>query len=429
MAATAPDAPLLGCIADDFTGATDLANTLVRQGMRTVQWVDVPRPGQPVPATDAIVVALKSRNWPVAEAVRASRQALAWLRGAGAQQFFFKYCSTFDSTPAGNIGPVLEALQADLGTDFTIACPAFPENGRTVYQGYLFVGEQLLSESAMRHHPLTPMTDANLVRVLDAQTDTPVGLVKLDTVSAGVTALRERFAELRGQGVRSAIVDAVTERDLWTLGEACEELPLVTGGSGVARGLPENFRRRGLLVSTREADEMMVPDGYAVVLAGSCSSATLAQIRAMSEQRPALHIDPLQDPETSVAEALSWAREHLPDGPVLIYASQPPEVVAWIQAALGREQAGERVESIMSTLAYELVQAGVRRLVVAGGETAGAVVQGLGIQGLRIGSQIDPGVPWTTNLEEPALALALKSGNFGSTDFFLKALSMLDGGQ
>jgi uncharacterized protein YgbK (DUF1537 family) len=423
----ATTAPLLGCIADDFTGATDLANTLVRQGMRTVQWIGVPRPGQPVPETDAIVVALKSRAIPVTEAVDASRRALTWLREAGCRQFFFKYCSTFDSTREGNIGPVLEALLADLGADFTIACPAFPENGRTVYQGYLFVGDQLLSESHMRHHPITPMTDANLLRVLGAQTNAPVGLVKLATVSAGAEAVRERCQALRGEGIHAAIVDAVSDQDLWTIGEACAALPLVTGGSGVALGLPENFRRQGLLPPDHGADLLEIPAGRAAVLAGSCSSATLEQIRVMGDQRPSFLIDPLHDPDTSIQEALTWAGERLDDGPVLIYASQPPEVVAWIQAALGREQAGERVEFIMAALARGLVQAGVRRLVVAGGETAGAVVQALGIQGLRIGPQIDPGVPWTTSLGEPALALALKSGNFGSPGFFMKALSLLDG--
>lgn len=418
--------PLLGCIADDFTGATDLANTLVRQGMRTVQWIGVPGPGDPVPAVDAIVVALKSRTCPVAQAVADSRRALAWLGEAGAQQFFFKYCSTFDSTPEGNIGPVLEALQADLGTDFSIACPAFPENGRTIYQGYLFVGEQLLSESSMRHHPLTPMTDAHLPRVLGAQTRRPVGLVKLATVSAGAAAVVERFQDLRNQGVGCAIVDAVNDADLWTIGEACADLSLISGGSGVALGLPENFRRQGRLAATQEADQLEVPAGKAAVLAGSCSAATLEQIRVMAQTHPARCIDPLAESATTVAEALAWADEHLAQGPVLLYASQPPEAVAAIQSQLGREAAGARVEGIMADLARGLVAAGVRRLVVAGGETSGAVVQALAIPGLRIGPQIDPGVPWTTTLGDIPLALALKSGNFGATDFFLKAFRQLD---
>jgi len=417
---------LLGCVADDFTGATDLANTLVRRGMRTVQLFGAPRPGAPVPDVDAIVVALKSRTAPVAEAVRDSLAALDWLRRAGARQFFFKYCSTFDSTKEGNIGPVAEALMAAVETDFTIYCPAFPENGRTICHGYLFVGDVLLSESGMKDHPLTPMTDASLVRWLRHQTKHPVGLVPHSVVDQGPAAIAAAFSRLRAAGVRHAVVDALNDRHLDAIGFACAELKLVTGGSGVALGLPENFRRRDLLKQAR-ADALPQIGGLAAVLAGSCSQATLGQIAHMAERRPAFRVEPqaLARGDDVVGAALAFARPKLAEGPVLIYASAAPDEVRRAQAELGRERAGALVEQAMAAIAEGLAAAGVRRLVVAGGETSGAVVQALGVTGIRIGPQIDPGVPWTASLGEPALALALKSGNFGAPDFFLKAFDRL----
>src|SRR5579883_750712 len=377
---------LLGAIADDFTGATDLCNTLVRRGMRSVQLIDVPPPETAVPDAEAVVVALKTRTAPAAEAVAKSLAALAWLRGAGARQILFKYCSTFDSTDQGNIGPVAEALLAALGGDFTIFCPAFPETGRRVYRGYLFVGDVLLSESGMREHPLTPMRDPSLVRVLQRQSTGRVGLVPYERVAEGAAAIAAAFAALRRAGYRHAIVDALSERDLEQIGAAAAALPLVTGGSGIALGLPENFRRRGLLGAGGGADAL---------------------------------------------PAVAWAAPLLGAGPVLIAATAPPESVAAVQQRLGRERAGMLVEQSLAAIARGLVARGVRRLVVAGGETAGAVVQALGVRALRIGRQIDPGVPWTVSLpaspDAPALALALKSGNFGAPDFFVRAFAMLDG--
>jgi uncharacterized protein YgbK (DUF1537 family) len=418
---------LLGCIADDLTGATDLANTLVRQGMRTVQVIGVPDAAAAPADVDAIVVALKSRTIPAAEAVRLSRAALAWLKGQGARQYLFKYCSTFDSTDAGNIGPVADALLADLSAPFTIACPAFPENGRTIYQGHLFVGRQLLSDSSMRNHPLTPMTDSDLVRVLGRQTKAKVGLVAYGAVRAGPEAIAAEFAKLRQAGISYAIVDAIDDRHLLDIGAASADLALITGGSGIALGLPENFRRQGLLRTGGVADELPRIEGAAAVIAGSASAATLAQVQEMKRRRPSFAIDALALAEGRdlVGEAIAWAKPHLAEGPVLIYASAPPAVVARIQAALGRERAGELIERALAAIAAGLVGAGVRRLVIAGGETSGAVVQQLGVQALRIGPQIDPGVPWTASLGKPTLALALKSGNFGAPDFFLKALEML----
>jgi len=415
---------LLGCIADDFTGATDLANTLVRQGMRTVQFFGPPGADVTVPEAEAVVIALKSRTNPVDEAIQQSLEALQWLQGAGAEQFFFKYCSTFDSTPQGNIGPVAEALLAALDQDFTIACPAFPENGRTICYGYLFVGDQLLSESGMQNHPLTPMTDSSLVRVLAAQCRHPVGLVDHRTVAAGTDQVHAAFKALRAEGKQHAIVDALSDADLLSIGAACADLKLITGGSGVALGLPDNFRRAGKLSSDTVADGLPSVPGLGAVLSGSCSEATLAQVAAMQKSRPSFQLAPLKlaAGEDQATEALAWAMAQLDDGPPLIYASAAPDDVRAAQDRLGRAEAGALIEAAMARIATGLVAAGVRRLVVAGGETSGAVVQALGVNGIRIGPQIDPGVPWTTTLGGPELALALKSGNFGVENFFLKAL-------
>ncbi|MDP9530945.1 four-carbon acid sugar kinase family protein [Pseudomonas protegens] len=427
---TSTPRPLLGCIADDFTGATDLANMLVRGGMRTVQSIGIP--SAEVAAgldADAVVIALKSRTTPVGEAVAESLAALQWLREQGCEQIFFKYCSTFDSTAAGNIGQVSEALLKALGGDFTLACPAFPENGRTIFRGHLFVQDQLLNESGMQHHPLTPMTDANLVRVLQAQTALPVGLLRYDSVAQGVDAVRAKIAELRQKGVAMAIADALSDADLYTLGAACADLPLLTGGSGLALGLPENFRRAGKL---RDLDAANLPAvaGGEVVLAGSASAATNAQVDAWLEaERPALRIDPLAlaAGESVVAKALAFVQAQ--QDTVLIYATSTPEQVKAVQRQLGVERAGALVENALGEIARGLRDNGVRRFVVAGGETSGAVVKALGVRLLQIGAQIDPGVPATVSSGGEPLALALKSGNFGGRDFFSKALRQLAGGQ
>jgi 3-dehydrotetronate 4-kinase len=416
---------ILGVVADDFTGATDVANMLVRAGMRTVQVIGVPQ--GPLPVADAVVVALKSRTVAAADAVRDSLAALDALRAAGARQIYFKYCSTFDSTPAGNIGPVADAMLEALGGDFTIACPAFPENGRTVFRGHLFVGDLLLSDSGMRDHPLTPMTDANLVRVLQAQTARRVGLLRQDTVARGPVAIRERVDALRGDGVSIAIADAISNQDLLALGEACAELPLVTAGSGVALGLPPAYARRGWLAPDAQAAALPAVGGFAAVVSGSCSQATNTQVRRwLDAGLPARQLDPVAlaaDPAAADA-ALDWAVAKLASTPVLVYATAAPEAVRDAQQALGTARAGELVERALARIARGLVEAGVRRLVVAGGETAGAVVQALDVTQLRIGAQIDPGVPWTQVADRPLL-LALKSGNFGGEDFFAKALAQV----
>ena len=416
---------LLGCIADDFTGATDLANTLVKQGMRTVQVLGVPESPLDFGAVDAVVVALKSRTASVADAVADSVAALGWLEAQGAQQFFFKYCSTFDSTDEGNIGPVADALLDRLGDGFTIACPAFPATGRSLYKGYLFVGDELLSESSMRDHPLTPMRDPNLVRVLSPQTAHPVGLVGHATVTQGAAAIRSAFDALRNAGTGYAIVDAITDADLMAIGEACADLKLVTGGSGVAMGLPANLLRQSDGHPTPPS--LPAVDGGSAVIAGSCSRATRGQVARAKADWPSFSVDPvaIAAGEDVAAAALAWADEQGSGRPLLYYSSAEPEQVAEIQARFGRQEAGELVEQTFGRIAEGLLQRGVGRLIVAGGETSGAVVQALNIRALRIGPEIDPGVPWTESLGGPRLALALKSGNFGGEDFFDKALGML----
>ncbi|VTU41055.1 hypothetical protein H4CHR_05789 [Variovorax sp. PBS-H4] len=417
---------LLGCIADDFTGATDLANNLVRAGMRVVQTIGVP--SAPLAAdVDAVVVALKSRTIAPAQAVAQSLEALRRLQGEGARQIYFKYCSTFDSTPAGNIGPVSEALMDAMGCDFTIATPAFPDNKRTVFKGYLFAGEVLLNESGMQNHPLTPMTDPNLVRVLQAQTRRKVGLIDHAVVARGPEAIRERIGALRAEGVGIAIVDAVSNDDLLRLGPALADMPLVTAGSGVAIGLPANFG----IAPSAGASALPVAGGLRAVVSGSCSLATNRQVRHFIESgRPALAIDPLGIAEgvDVAAEALAWAAPLIEDGPVLVYSTAASGAVQSVQRRLGVEEAGAMVERTMAAIARGLVAQGVRQLVVAGGETSGACVQALGIGQLQIGAQIDPGVPWCHAQVEggAGLHIALKSGNFGTDDFFTKAFTLLE---
>ena len=422
---------LLGCIADDFTGATDLANNLVRAGMRVVQTIGVPT--QPLEAeVDAVVVSLKTRTIAATQACAESLAALHWLQAQGAQQIYFKYCSTFDSTPQGNIGPVIDALMRALQTDFTIATPAFPDAGRTVFKGYLFVGATLLHESGMQDHPLTPMTDPSLVRVLAPQTSHQVGLIDYTVVAQGEAAIRARIDALRAEGVAIAIVDAVSNADLLRLGAALSDMPLVTAGSGVAIGLPANF---GIAPNDR-ASALPRVGGLQAIVSGSCSRATNAQVAAfIATGAPALAIDPLRLQqgvsaiEQVIAEALAFSQAHLAKGPVLVYSTAEPEALKHIQDQMGVHVAGQLVEQTLARIAVGLVKQGVGQLIVAGGETSGSVVQALGMTQLQIGAQIDPGVPWCagkTAVSEKTLHITLKSGNFGTPDFFSKAFHRID---
>jgi uncharacterized protein YgbK (DUF1537 family) len=418
---------VLGCIADDFTGATDLANNLVRAGMRVVQAIGVPE--GPLDAdVDAVVVALKSRTIAPVEAIAQSLDALRWLQAQGAKQIYFKYCSTFDSTAQGNIGPVTEALMDALQCDFTIATPAFPDNKRTVFKGYLFAGDVLLNESGMQNHPLTPMTDPNLVRVLQAQCKRKVGLIDYTVVARGAAAIDERIAQLKAEGVTIAIVDAVSNDDLLRMGPALAKMPLLTAGSGVAIGLPANF---GLAPSS-QASALPKAGGKTAVVSGSCSLATNRQVLDFIQRGgAAMAVDPLRIAAgvDVAAEALAWAAPLIDKGPVLVYSTAEAGAVKSVQGRLGVEEAGAMVERTIAAIARGLVERGVHQLVVAGGETSGACVQALGIAQMQIGPQIDPGVPWcharSDAAPEAGVHIALKSGNFGSDDFFTKAFTVL----
>jgi 3-dehydrotetronate 4-kinase len=413
---------LLGCIADDFTGASDLANTLTTAGMRTVQTIGVPQQGGL--EADAVVVALKSRSIEPADAVRQSLGALAWLQSQGAKQILFKYCSTFDSTPRGNIGPVAQALLDQLDAPITIACPAFPANRRTIYQGHLFVGDRLLSESGMQHHPLTPMTDPDLVRWLQLQMPGKVGLLEHAVVSQGAAAVRARLGQLAADGFRVAVADAITDADLRALGEGCADLALITGGSGIALGLPENFRRKGQL-ALASAEPVRV-GGRGVVISGSCSAATRAQVAAYQALAPARMVtaeEVLEEGLTPQAVA-AWVSGQPVEPAPLVYTSADPAVVSAAQQRHGAERVAEAIESFTGRLARQLLDDGFRRYIVAGGETSGAVVQALGVRQLAIGPEIDPGVPALRGIDVP-VGLALKSGNFGAADFFSKALQQV----
>ncbi len=393
---------LLGCIADDLTGATDLGVTLAREGLSVIQVNGVPQSSLEIPAADAIVVALKSRTNPPAEAVAWSLTSLAWLRARGAERIYFKYCSTFDSTARGNIGPVADALLDALGERFTVATPAYPRNGRTVYKGNLFVGDVPLAESGMRDHPLTPMRDSNLVRVLGAQTRRKVSLVPCEVMDRGPGAIQECFNQMEGY----AILDAIRDEHLIAAGQACRELKLTTGGAGLAMGLA-----RALGAKRSALPALPRLSGPAVILAGSCSEATLAQVAGYGGPSYKLSAEKL-DPKA----ALEWALAHLESNP-LLYASAPPAGIV-----AGR---GAAIEHAFREIARGLGAKGVRKFVVAGGETSGAVVEALGVRALAIGPEIDPGVPWTAAVGGEPYLLALKSGNFGSRDFFAKALGML----
>ncbi len=415
---------LIGAIADDFTGATDLANILAREGMKVVLTIGVPDSSLQLDEADAVVVALKSRTAPLKDAVKQSLAALNWLKAQGTQQFFFKYCSTFDSTPQGNIGPVADALSESLGVDIAVICPAFPANGRTVYNGHLFVGRQLLQDSPMKDHPLTPMRRSDLVALMAEQSQKNVGLIGHDIVDAGSAAIENAFNAARLAGNHYLVVDAVDDANLKAIGIALKSHRLITGGSAIAMGLPANF---GITQKDAKGPDATanVPERTAI-LAGSCSAATRRQLANAKTRWPSFKIDvnDIASGRDVVGNAISWVNSQPAKKTTVIYGSADPSEVEANQARYGRDHAGTMMEQALADIAVRLVGNGVRRLVVAGGETSGAVVTALGVKGLLIGPEIAPGVPWTSKLDDPSLKLALKSGNFGGPDFFDRALEM-----
>ena len=420
----------LGCIADDYTGASDLANTLTRCGLRTVQTIGVPASDLALPEVDAVVVSLKSRSIEAGLAVTRSRAAEKWMCSRGASHVLFKICSTFDSTDAGNIGPVMAALRADSADAIVLVTPAFPETGRTVYQGNLFVGSVPLNESPLKDHPLNPMHDSNLVRVLARQSKTKIGLVDLADIARGPDAVRARLADLATNGFGAAIADAVFARDLETIGAVALDHRLSVGASGIGLGLARALVASGRVKPIEPSAIADAPvGGPAACLAGSCSQATLQQIASAERKMPVLHLDSEKviTGKTEAQRALGWANEHLGKGPILIASSATPDQVAALQARYGRDAAGHAIEQAMADIAQGLVLSGVRRLVVAGGETSGAVVDRLRIPGFLVGAEIAAGVPVlrAVGAKEGAMLLALKSGNFGGPEFFSDALTLM----
>ncbi|MEM7209213.1 MAG: 3-oxo-tetronate kinase [Pseudomonadota bacterium] len=418
---------ILGCIADDFTGATDLASTLVKEGVRTVVVIGVPNCNTDVSDAQAVVIALKSRTAETADAIRWSLDSLTWLKNRNCKQYFFKYCSTFDSTEKGNIGPVADALVEALDTDICTVCPAFPDNERTVYKGMLFVGDLLLSESSMKDHPLTPMKDSNLARLLGQQSDGKSGLVDLKHVRQGAEAIRQQLDCLQNRGVRYAIVDAVTNDDLQEIGKSLSDHQLVTGGSAVAAGLPANYHQAGLIDPIHVSELSSYP-GRKAVLSGSCSSTSLTQLTNVIGRWPSYYIDPFRlEGEHSIVDDIStWVSNQNPTQPVVIYSSTNPETLRKVHAKLDGKLAAESIEITFGRIARRLSESGFDQFIVAGGETSGSVVRGLKINELKVGKEIDPGVPWCQTVRGKNLAITLKSGNFGVEEFFEKAFRLLN---
>ena len=410
---------LLGCIGDDFTGSSDLANTLAKAGMRTVQYSGVPE-GPADPQVQAGVVSLKTRSILAADAITQSLAALEWLLAQGCEQIYFKYCSTFDSTAQGNIGPVAEALADALNAQSVIVCPAFPGTGRSIYQGHLFVNDMLLSESGMQNHPLTSMTDPDIRRVLAAQSKGQVGHVDAATVLTGAPAIRARLDSEAANGKRLIVVDALQDADLMQIGTAAKGLKLVTGGSGAALGLPANFG-----ITAQDSTLWTGKQGKCVILSGSCSIATHGQIAHHKASHPALEVsaDMLFGAQITAQTAADWAMNA--EGLPLVYSSADPEAVKLAQDKYGRDASAQKFEQFFADVARMCTEQGAPKLLTAGGETSGAVVEGLSLTQLEIGPEIDPGVPALRARD--GLVLALKSGNFGSVDYFEKAATILNG--
>ena len=417
----------LGCIADDFTGATDLASMLARSGVNVSLRIGVPL-STPENTAEIEVIALKTRSISASKAIEESLSALKWLKEAGAKKYFFKYCSTFDSTAEGNIGPVSEALMNELKVDQTIYCPAFPENGRSIYMGNLFVGQKLLSESSMKDHPLTPMNDSNLMRLLSAQVSRRVGLADRKVVNSGVTSLKEKLISLKENDVPHVIVDAVADTDLDTIASACQDMDYITGGSALAMPLAEFYKASGKISANDNSFMNKKLNTGSIILSGSCSEMTIIQVKNFIQRgAAAFQLDPIDLAENGVKKVLDWLSSQDFTKNIIIYATSDPDTVKKVQAELGVDMAGKIVEQGLSECAIAARELGIKNFIIAGGETSGAITKALNVRQLDIGIEIAPGVPWTfSGKRNNQIALSLKSGNFGSEEFFTEALSKLE---
>ena len=417
----------LGCIADDFTGATDLASMLARSGVNVSLRIGVPL-STPENTAEIEVIALKTRSISASKAIEESLSALKWLNEAGAKKYFFKYCSTFDSTAEGNIGPVSEALMNELKVDQTIYCPAFPENGRSIYMGNLFVGQKLLSESSMKDHPLTPMNDSNLMRLLSAQVSRRVGLADRIVVNSGVNSLKEKLISLKENDVPHVIVDAVADTDLDTIASACQDMDFITGGSALAMPLAEFYKASGKISANDNSFMNKKLNTGSIILSGSCSEMTIIQVKNFIQRgAAAFQLDPIDLAENGVKKVLDWLSSQDFTKNIIIYATSDPDTVKKVQAELGVDMAGKIVEQGLSECAIAARELGIKNFIIAGGETSGAITKALNIRQLDIGIEIAPGVPWTfSGKRNNQIALSLKSGNFGSEEFFTEALNKLE---
>lgn len=417
----------LGCIADDFTGATDLASMLARSGVNVSLRIGVPL-STPKNTAEIEVIALKTRSISASKAIEESLSALKWLKEAGAKKYFFKYCSTFDSTAEGNIGPVSEALMNELKVDQTIYCPAFPENGRSIYMGNLFVGQKLLSESSMKDHPLTPMNDSNLMRLLSAQVSRRVGLADRIVVNSGVNSLKEKLISLKENDVPHVIVDAVADTDLDTIASACQDMDFITGGSALAMPLAEFYKASGKISANDNSFMNKKLNTGSIILSGSCSEMTIIQVKNFIQRgAAAFQLDPIDLAENGVKKVLDWLSSQDFTKNIIIYATSDPDTVKKVQAELGVDMAGKIVEQGLSECAIAARELGIKNFIIAGGETSGAITKALNVRQLDIGIEIAPGVPWTfSGKRNNQIALSLKSGNFGSEEFFTEALNKLE---
>jgi len=417
----------LGCIADDFTGATDLASMLARSGVNVSLRIGVPL-STPENTAEIEVIALKTRSISASKAIAESLSALKWLKESGAKKYFFKYCSTFDSTAEGNIGPVSEALMNELKVDQTIYCPAFPENGRSIYMGNLFVGQKLLSESSMKDHPLTPMNDSNLMRLLSVQVSRRVGLADRIVVNSGVNSLKEKLISLKENDVPHVIVDAVADTDLDIIASACQDMDFITGGSALAMPLAEFYKASGKISANDNSFMNKKLNTGSIILSGSCSEMTIIQVKNFIQRgAAAFQLDPIDLAENGVKKVLDWLSSQDFTKNIIIYATSDPDTVKKVQAELGVDMAGKIVEQGLSECAIAARELGVKNFIIAGGETSGAITKALNVRQLDIGIEIAPGVPWTfSGKRNNQIALSLKSGNFGSEEFFTEALSKLE---
>ena len=417
----------LGCIADDFTGATDLASMLARSGVNVSIRIGV-QLSTPENTAEIEVIALKTRSISASKAIEESLSALKWLKEAGAKKYFFKYCSTFDSTAEGNIGPVSEALMNELKVDQTIYCPAFPENGRSIYMGNLFVGQKLLSESSMKDHPLTPMNDSNLMRLLSVQVSRRVGLADRIVVNSGVNSLKEKLISLKENDVPHVIVDAVADTDLDTIASACQDMDFITGGSALAMPLAEFYKASGKISANDNSFMNKKLNTGSIILSGSCSEMTIIQVKNFIQRgAAAFQLDPIDLAENGVKKVLDWLSSQDFTKNIIIYATSDPDTVKKVQAELGVDMAGKIVEQGLSECAIAARELGIKNFIIAGGETSGAITKALNVRQLDIGIEIAPGVPWTfSGKRNNQIALSLKSGNFGSEEFFTEALSKLE---